>query len=119
MPSVDVVIVNWNGRRYLPACFESLRAQRGVDFQVWLVDNGSTDGSVAWAQAHGPQIRLIANDTNRGFAAANNQAIRAGQAPYVATLNNDTVADPRWLAELVRAKRKKKLIKIKIGKKIV
>jgi hypothetical protein len=103
MPSVDVVIVNWNGRRYLPACFESLRAQRGVDFQVWLVDNGSTDGSVAWAQAHAPQIRLIANDTNRGFAAANNQAIRAGQAPYVATLNNDTVADPRWLAELARA----------------
>ncbi len=103
MPQVDLVIVNWNGLRHLSACFEALRAQTSTDFQVWLVDNGSTDGSVAWIRSHHPQVNVIVNDTNRGFAAANNQAIRAGQAPYIATLNNDTIPDARWLAELARA----------------
>ncbi|GIV83474.1 MAG: glycosyl transferase [Candidatus Roseilinea sp.] len=103
MSRVDLVIVNWNGLRHLPSCFDALRAQTFTDFQVWLVDNGSTDGSVEWVRRREPQTRLLLNAHNRGFAAANNQAIRAGSAPYVATLNNDTMPDPRWLAELVRA----------------
>jgi GT2 family glycosyltransferase len=103
MPQVDLVIVNWNGLRHLPACFQALRVQTLTDFQVWLVDNGSTDGSVDWVRRHAPQTRVLLNSRNRGFAAANNQAIRAGHAPYVATLNNDTIADPTWLAELAHA----------------
>lgn len=103
MPRVDLIIPNWNGLRHLPACLDALRAQRLADCAIWIVDNGSTDGSVAWLRSHYPQVNVIANETNRGFAAANNQAIRAGHAPYIATLNNDTIPDPDWLAELARA----------------
>ncbi|MCX7938476.1 MAG: glycosyltransferase family 2 protein [Thermoflexales bacterium] len=103
MPRVDVVIVNWNGLRYLPECLEALSQQVFQDFQVWFVDNGSSDGSVNWVREHYPHIRVIANNVNRGFAAANNQAIRCGSAPFVATLNNDAVPAPNWLAEMVKA----------------
>ncbi len=100
MPHVDVVIVNWNGLRHLVECLAALHNQRFSDFSIWLVDNGSTDGSVAWVRSHYPKVRVIVNPVNRGFAAANNQAIRAGQAPYVATLNNDAIPGPDWLANL-------------------
>ena len=103
MTSVDVVIVNWNGRAYLAPCLDALARQTYTDFRVWLVDNGSTDGSVGYLRAQHPQVRLICNPANHGFAAANNQAIRAGSAGYVATLNNDTTVDPAWLESLVRA----------------
>jgi GT2 family glycosyltransferase len=103
MARVDLIILNWNGRRFLEPCLEAVRAQTYRDFQIWIVDNGSTDGSVAFIQTRYPQARLIVNASNRGFAAANNQAIRAGTAEYVATLNNDTEVEPAWLGALVHA----------------
>ncbi|MCL5994591.1 MAG: glycosyltransferase family 2 protein [Chloroflexi bacterium] len=101
MSRVDVVILNWNGRRFLQPCLDSLFSQAYRDFQVWLVDNGSTDGSPAFMREHYPGVHLLCNDHNRGFAAANNQAIRVSGAEFVATLNNDTVVDIDWLASLV------------------
>src|SRR6476660_7998109 len=76
-PPVTVVIPNWNGQRFLPACFESLRAQRFREFEVVLVDNGSSDESVPLTAAHYPEVRVIALPENAGFAAAVNQGIRA------------------------------------------
>jgi GT2 family glycosyltransferase len=102
-PKVSVVIVNWNGRRYLHDCLASLQAQTFTGFEVILVDNGSTDGSVEWLMSRFPQVHLIRNETNVGFAAANNQAIRVSQAEFIATLNNDTRVEPDWLAELIAA----------------
>lgn len=102
-PNVSIVILNWNGLRYLKDCLTSLQAQTYTDFEVILVDNGSTDGSAEWVAKHFPQVRLIRNEVNLGFAAANNQAICASTAPYVATLNNDTRVEPDWLAALVAA----------------
>lgn len=103
MPHIDIVIVNWNGRRYLPACLAALAQQTHQEVTIWLVDNGSTDDSVDYVQSHHPQVRLLTNERNLGFAAANNQAIRAGHAPYVLTLNNDTVPDANAVELLVRA----------------
>lgn len=103
MARVDLIILNWNGRRFLEPCLEAVLAQTYRDFQIWIVDNGSTDGSVAFIRTRYPQARLIVNASNRGFAAANNQAIRAGTAEYVATLNNDTEVEPAWLEALVQA----------------
>lgn len=103
MPYVDVVIVNWNGRKYLAPCLDALAHQTFTDFQVWLVDNGSIDGSVDFLRTHYPDVQLICNPDNKGFAEANNQGIRAGNAKYVATLNNDTIANSDWLKALVRA----------------
>ena len=100
---VSVVIVNWNGRHFLERCFRALLAQTCRDFEIVLVDNGSQDGSVPFVKEHFPQVRVITNSRNRGFAAANNQAIRATDAEFVATLNNDTEVDPAWLGELVQA----------------
>jgi GT2 family glycosyltransferase len=103
LPTVAAIILNWNGRDHLAACLPSLFAQTYRNFEVIVVDNGSTDGSQDWLRAHYPQVRLIENPTNRGFAAANNQAIRTTQAEYIVLLNNDTIADPGWLAALVDA----------------
>jgi GT2 family glycosyltransferase len=102
-PKVSVVILNWNGRRYLEDCLTSLQAQTFTDFEIILVDNGSTDGSVEWVAECFPQVRVIRNETNVGFAAGNNQAISASQAEFVATLNNDTRVEPDWLAVLIAA----------------
>ena len=103
MAQVDLVIPNLNGLRFLKPCLDSVLTQTFRDIQVWLVDNGSTDGSVPYVQMHYPQVRLIANTTNKGFSAGNNQAIRAGAAELVATLNNDTTVEPQWLETLVDA----------------
>ena len=100
---VTVIIPNWNGMLYLPACLQSLSRQSHPSYQVVLVDNGSTDGSVDYVRREFPHIAIIQNAANVGFAAACNQGIRFGHSEFVALLNNDTVADPDWLAELVAA----------------
>lgn len=102
-PRVSVIIVNWNGREHLVTCLPALFAQSFSDFEVILVDNGSTDGSLTWLKENFVQVRVIENQTNLGFTAANNQGMLAAQGELIALLNNDTQADQHWLAELVRA----------------
>jgi len=102
-PQVSVVILNWNGRRYLDDCLTSLQSQTFTDFEIILVDNGSTDDSVEWVETHFPQVCLIRNAQNVGFAEGNNQAIRSTAAEFIVTLNNDTRVEPGWLAALVEA----------------
>ncbi|MEM4204076.1 MAG: glycosyltransferase, partial [Candidatus Methanomethylicaceae archaeon] len=96
MPRVQVVIPNWNGRHLLSRCLDALYRQTFKDFAITVVDNGSIDGSVAWLQEHAPFVQVIANATNRGFAAAVNQGIQASESEYIATLNNDTEPEPGW-----------------------
>ena len=104
MPSlVSVVVANWNGRAHLEKCFTSIAAQTYPAVEIILVDNGSTDGSAAWAAEHFPEARVIANPRNLGFAAANNQGIRVGRGEYFALLNNDAWVEPDWVAALVTA----------------
>lgn len=102
IPKVAVVIVNFNGERYLERCLTSVLAQTYPSFEVVLVDNGSTDGSVALVREQFPSVRVIAAGENLGFAKANNVGIRATDSPLVATLNNDTWVEPDWLEQLVR-----------------
>jgi GT2 family glycosyltransferase len=101
--SVAVVIPNWNGRHLLPACLAALSQQSYPDFEMVIVDNGSTDGSIDWITETHPQVRLLVNQENQGFAAAANQGIRATAGRYVALLNSDTQVDTNWLAALVEA----------------
>jgi GT2 family glycosyltransferase len=100
-PRVTVVVPNWNGERFLLTCLGSLRRQSFTDFETILVDNGSTDGSVAFAGRNFPEVRVLPLPENRGFSAAVNVGIRSSDAEYVALLNNDTETDPRWLEALV------------------
>lgn len=99
---MTVIVVNWNRRELLRACLLSVFAQEGVAPQVIVVDNGSADGSADMAAAQFPAATLIRNSVNRGFCAANNQGIRAARGEFIALLNNDAEAEPRWLFELAR-----------------
>jgi GT2 family glycosyltransferase len=104
IPFVSIIIVNYNGKRYLDDCLASLAAQ-SVPCERWeaiLVDNGSTDGSAEYVRRHFPWVRLVARVKNGGFAQGNNEGIRHAQGELIALLNNDTVVDPHWLAELIR-----------------
>jgi len=102
-PAVSVVIINWNGKEHLARCLASLEAQTYRDFEIIIVDNGSTDGSVAFIRERFPEVRLICNEHNLGFARANNQGIAIARGRYVAILNNDTQVEPQWLEALVHA----------------
>lgn len=101
-PDISVVVVNWNRREYLRACLTSLAAQRGANFEVIAVDNGSSDGSAEMARTEFG-VRVIANAANEGFCAANNQAFAAARGQFIALLNNDAEAAPDFLANLRRA----------------
>jgi len=103
MEKVTIIIPNLNGKRHLQLCLPAVLAQTFPHCEVVVVDNASTDGSVEWVQEQFPQVALIVNDSNLGFAAANNIAIRATSTPLIATLNNDTQVEATWLSELVRA----------------
>jgi GT2 family glycosyltransferase len=101
--TVSVVVVNWNRRDLLRAAVRSLERQTYADREVIVVDNGSEDGSAEMVEREFPRVRLIRNRENRGFCAANNQGIAAAGGRYIALLNNDAEADPRWLEELLGA----------------
>jgi GT2 family glycosyltransferase len=105
MPRVSVVIPNWNGSHWLDPCLDALEAQTFHDFEVVVVDNGSTDASLetlARRRAKGSvALRLVELPQNVGFAAGMNAGISTCSAQYIAALNNDTVPSPGWLAALV------------------
>ena len=101
--SINVIIVNWNGRELLTECLESLRGQAYKPLDITLVDNGSIDGSVDFVTQTYPEVRTIALQNNTGFSAANNNALKNVRSEYVALLNNDAVAHPMWLKKLVNA----------------
>jgi len=103
MSEAAVIIPNWNGMKYLPGCLDSLQRQRFTDFSVYLVDNGSEDGSADYVQTHYPHVHLIRLSENTGFCHAVNEGIRADDSPFVILLNNDTVAAPGFVGELVSA----------------
>ncbi len=86
-----MIIVNWNTRDLLRDCLESVRDHAGqVTVEVVVVDNGSTDETAAMVAGEFPQVRLICNADNRGFAAANNQGIAVARARHILLLNSDT-----------------------------
>jgi GT2 family glycosyltransferase len=89
---LSVVIVNWNTRDLLRDCLRSVCGTvRGLSCEVLVVDNGSADGSAAMVREEFPDVRLIGNRENRGFAAANNQAFRVMEGRYALLLNTDAV----------------------------
>lgn len=102
-PLVSIIIVNYNGIRFLKPCLDSLIAQSYRPIEIILVDNGSSDGSVKFVKENYPAVRVIENQENYGFAKANNIGIRVARGTLIATLNNDTKVMPGWVEALVKA----------------
>ena len=102
MSNVSIVIPNYNGMTYLENCFLSLEKQTYQDFNVILVDNGSTDGSKELVLERFPNVTLLDLKVNTGFCKAVNEGIKASHSPYVILLNNDTTADREFVGELDR-----------------
>jgi GT2 family glycosyltransferase len=102
---VSILIVNYNGRRHLEACLGALERQTAPRhrFEVVVVDNASTDGTRDELPSLFPWARFVALDRNAGFAEGNNVALRHAHGRVAVLLNNDTIPDPYWLEELLRA----------------
>jgi len=105
MPAVSLIIVTWNSAAHLPRCLAALKAQTFSDFEIVIVDNGSEDGAVEALNERFPglALRLERNDTNRGFAAANNTGARLASSAWLALLNADAFPEPDWLQQLLAA----------------
>jgi len=99
---LSIIVVNWNTRQLLRECLDSVRAHAPTcAFEVIIVDNASTDGSVEMVREEFPGYVLIVNSTNRGFAAANNQAMQIATGEQILLLNSDTLVHGNVLQESV------------------
>jgi GT2 family glycosyltransferase len=105
---ISVAVLSWNGRHHLETCLAALEEQLdpGVEWEVLVLDNGSTDGTGAWLRERYPEggpVRWFESTVNLGFCAGNNRLVAAASGDAVALLNNDTRPSRGWLAALVRA----------------
>ncbi len=100
---VSVVIVNWNGCHLLAECLQALKQQDHAIYELWVVDNGSDDGSLEFLNSYQwDLLKVISLPENKGFAGGNNVAISQAQGDIIALLNNDAMADPSWLSQAVK-----------------
>lgn len=99
---VDIVIVEYNTAPLLKECLDSITSQRWQnDYQIWVVDNASSDESVKVVKENFPEVKLISNSNNLGFAKANNQVLTKSQSKYCLLLNSDTIVGEGSLDKLV------------------
>ena len=98
---VSIIIPHWNGIDVLSECLESLKKTRYSDFEIIVVDNASSDGSARWIKDNHPDIVLVENEENYGYAGGCNRGAAIAKGDYVVFLNNDTVHDQHWLEPLI------------------
>ena len=101
-PKVSIIIVNYNGKELLQKCLDSLLKVNYDNFEIILVDNNSTDGTVEFVTKNYPSLIIIKLDSNKGFAEPNNIAAKISNGKYLLFLNNDTVVTPNFISEMVK-----------------
>jgi len=104
-PRVSIIILNWNGKKDTIECLNSLKKIDYKNYKTILVDNGSKDDSVKEIKKNFPNVKIIQNRKNLGFAEGNNIGIKyslKNKADYILLLNNDTVVDEKFLSEMIR-----------------
>lgn len=99
---ISIIIINWNGIRWLPDCFGSLAKQEWKNYEIIFVDNASKDESVDWVKKNYPKTKILINKTNLGFSDANNVGYKVAKGKYILFLNNDTRVTKTFLTELVK-----------------
>ena len=100
-PKVSIIIPHWNGIDILTECLESLTLTEYDNFEIIVVDNASTDGSPDLVTLNFPQINLVENSENFGYAGGCNRGAKIANGEYLVFLNNDTIQEPNWLFPLV------------------
>ncbi len=100
-PTIAIVILNWNGRRYLEKFLPSVIASSYSAKEIIVADNASTDDSVTWLRANYPQLRLIILDRNHGFAGGYNAALQQVESDYYVLLNSDVEVEPGWIEPIL------------------
>jgi GT2 family glycosyltransferase len=101
LPFVTLLVLNYNGRKYLSSCLDSLLKTDYPNFKVVVIDNSSSDDSVGFVKKNYPNVGLVRNDENLGYARAINSAMKIVESEYVVFLNNDIVVEPDWLKQLI------------------
>jgi GT2 family glycosyltransferase len=99
---VSIIIVNWNGLKWLKGCFPTLAKQTHKNTEWILVDNASSDESVEWTKKNYPKTKIIVNKENLGFSHANNIGYKAAGGDFILFLNNDTKTTPTFISELIK-----------------
>jgi GT2 family glycosyltransferase len=97
MAKIDINLVVWNGKKYLPFCLESIFQQSFSDWQLNILDNGSSDGSVKYLREHYPNLKIVALKENTGFAKGHNKLLSWTNSNYVLCLNQDLILDKDFL----------------------
>lgn len=103
MPKVSIIILNYNGKHFLNDCITSVLKQDFNDYEILVVDNNSSDGSVEYLKQKFSSVRIIQSDKNLGFAGGNNLGVQNTNSDLVVLLNNDTIVKENWLSSLVSA----------------
>lgn len=104
-PKIAMIVLNWNGKNDTCECLESLRQLNYPNYEIIVVDNGSTDGSQKFLRENFPEVILIENERNFGFGGGFNVGIKKAlkrKAEYIVCLNNDVIVDKNFLIELVK-----------------
>ena len=99
-PLISVIVVNYNGRHFLEDCFRSLTQQTYHNYEMILVDNGSTDDSISFMKEHYPDVHLVQLPSNSGFAGGTNAGIIEAKGEFILTLNNDTCVFSDFIEKL-------------------
>jgi GT2 family glycosyltransferase len=100
-PSVAIVILNWNGRKYLEQFLPSILSSTYHSYKVVVADNASTDDSLQFLRSQFPQVEIIVHKQNLGYAQGYNEALRHVEAKYFVLLNSDVEVEPGWLEPVV------------------
>ncbi len=106
MPKVSIIVLNWNGKKFLKNCLDSLQKLTYTSIEIIVVDNNSKDGSLEFVKKNYPKIILVENKENYGFAKGNNIGYKKAKGEYILILNNDTVVTPDFLNPLVETFKK-------------
>jgi len=101
-PLVSIIIVNWNGKHWLKDCLPTIFTMSYTHIELIVVDNASTDGSVAWLKENYPKTVIVQNAKNLGFSHANNLGYKKARGEYILFLNNDTKVENNYVTELLK-----------------
>lgn len=100
-PLVSIIIPHWNGIEILSECLESLKQSTYPSLEIIISDNASSDGSQDWIHQNHPDVKLLENNNNYGYAGGCNRGAVDAEGKYLLFLNNDTIQDPDWIQPLV------------------